>query len=291
MSEFDDLDRRARRIVRTGEQVSASFARELARVWREAERQLRVLVERLTQAGPDGRVVGVAVRAAQAAALRDQVRQVLETAGYDTLIRAAAQTSSDAVVAAVLSAKTAAEVASLRQSVGPTLQALRALAASDLFQEGDEVATALTRALTQHLFSQRPVSAIVAELENGLDRAESEVTTLFDTQVSIYGRQVEQLATEDLGMAQPFMFLGPMDAKTRPFCARYVGRVLTRAQIEALDNGQLPNAFLTGGGYNCRHTWVAVESEELRALATTGEREPSIAADVRRVKKAKKAKK
>ena len=53
--------------------------------------------------------------------------------------------------------------------------------------------------------------------------------------------------------------------------------ISTRAAIEALDNGQLPNPFITGGGYNCRHSWLAVESQELRDLANTGRKAPEFA--------------
>jgi hypothetical protein len=41
--------------------------------------------------------------------------------------------------------------------------------------------------------------------------------------------------------------------------------------------------FLTGGGYNCRHTWIAVSKvSEVRKLAGTEERIPAIAAQVAR---------
>lgn len=58
-----------------------------------------------------------------------------------------------------------------------------------------------------------------------------------------------------------YRFEGPSDKLTRPFCKRLLDRTrkrgLTRAQIDALDNGQLPNVFITAGGWRCRHQWIA----------------------------------
>jgi hypothetical protein len=48
--------------------------------------------------------------------------------------------------------------------------------------------------------------------------------------------------------------------------------VLTRGAIDSLSNGQLPNVFITGGGYNCRHSFLAVSDPALVALADTGQR-------------------
>lgn len=60
----------------------------------------------------------------------------------------------------------------------------------------------------------------------------------------------------------------------RDWCLDHLGLVMTKDRIDALDNGQLPNAFLTGGGYNCRHTFLAVSDPDLIALANTGQRAP-----------------
>lgn len=65
---------------------------------------------------------------------------------------------------------------------------------------------------------------------------------------------------QDAGL-ENFLYLGPYDTKTRPFCARYVGAVLTRKEIEELDNGQRGDVMSRGGGWNCRHEWVAVPDE------------------------------
>jgi hypothetical protein len=80
-----------------------------------------------------------------------------------------------------------------------------------------------------------------------------------------------------------FAYMGPADVKLRPFCRERVGKVFTREQIEAMDNGQMPNVFLSGGGYNCRHTFIAVSKvSTLRVLVGTDQRVPEIDAALQR---------
>jgi len=46
---------------------------------------------------------------------------------------------------------------------------------------------------------------------------------------------------------------------TRPFCRPLVGKAVTRRQIQGLSNGQTAvSPLFAGGGYNCRHSWVAM---------------------------------
>jgi len=64
-----------------------------------------------------------------------------------------------------------------------------------------------------------------------------------------------------------FMYVGPLDSKTRPFCRRLLGEVFSRAEIDKMENGQTMNVFTTCGGYNCRHKWVAVSDEVAQAIS------------------------
>ena len=286
MDEIQQLIAQANRVALTGERLGLAFARELAKVWRDAERELRRLVEHARQGS-----VTDAIRATRAVVLKEQIRPALEQSGYDRLIASATQASTEAMVDAVLTRATVAEIASFTADTGATLEALRQIAALDLFSVGDETATALWRSLTQQLFTTRPISEIIQDLGDVLDRTAAETQTLYDTQVSVFGRQVESIKTKDLGPDQPFLFLQPLDNVTREWCVEHAGKVYSRRAIDEMDNGQLPNVFLTGGGYNCRGSWIAVESKELRALADTGEVVPEMQAGLERLKAHRAAKK
>lgn len=75
------------------------------------------------------------------------------------------------------------------------------------------------------------------------------------------------------GPGQPpagYLYTGPIDSRCRPFCLRTVGRVWSRARIDKMDNRQLPNTFLTRGGYHCRHLWRPVKDATLLATMDSG---------------------
>jgi hypothetical protein len=272
------LIRRAFRYAAVGDRMTATFARELQRVLKSSERELAKLVIQ-ARAGSKA----AAARAQVAILMRSQVRAILLANGYDAVVATATQQAAEALVKVALSTRERAALATFQASGEAAVTALRELMTVDLLQQGDAVATTIWRSLTQNVLGNKPADAVVADLAKALDRSEAQARTLFDTQVSMFTRTVESVATGVLGPDQPYLFSGPVDNSIRPFCRQFVGTVLTRKDIDGLDNGQLPDAFITGGGYNCRHTWLAVESRELRALAGTGKRIGGVAADIARV--------
>lgn len=81
-----------------------------------------------------------------------------------------------------------------------------------------------------------------------------------------FGRQVMKAKADQLELKH-FVYVGPVDAKVRPFCAGIVGGAFSEAEIEDMDNGQTGDVMSDGGGYNCRHTWSPVDKslfDELR---------------------------
>lgn len=109
--------------------------------------------------------------------------------------------------------------------------------------------------------------------------------TLYETAIAEFA-QVAAIAKSATSGPAPqtrvYLYTGPADNRLRPFCRHHVGKVLSRGQIDRLDNKQLPNTFLTRGGYNCRHQWRDVTGiPELARLADTGQfASPAIAAKV-----------
>jgi hypothetical protein len=273
-------------IAATADSLSAAFARELGKLLIDATAALRPL---LKQAIAGDRTATIA--AARGIKLRTAIRQTLTAAGYDALAEEAALAAVERMSEAVLATRVGRGTAGLVKPNGRTLAALAEVGRANLLQQADDVAAALWRSLGQVLFTSRPVDAVLEDLLDVFEDEVGNLQTLFDTQVSIYGRQVEALATADLEADQPYLYAGPVDLKTRTWCLERVGKVYTRAEIDAMDNGALPDAFLTGGGYNCRHSFLAVESDEARGLLGTGQRLPEIAARVEFVEATKAARK
>lgn len=272
MPDYSPLLTAAEQVAATADGLGRTFARELARVQIDLERELR----RLILKAQEGSVTASAL-AVRALGLRRQIREVLEAAGYDNLAAVSTVRGLDRMVEAMGRLRLAAKVASFTSRDATRIAALKELARLDVLAQGDEVGIALWRSLLQGLYSQRKPNDILDDLATALDRELVSVRTLYDTYTSVFGRQVEAMKAGD-DPESLFAYVGPADSKVRPFCKAHLGMIYSRSEIDALDNGQLPNCFLTAGGYQCRHSFVAISKfSELADLHGTGQRIPEIA--------------
>jgi hypothetical protein len=90
-------------------------------------------------------------------------------------------------------------------------------------------------------------------------------TTQARTKIAEFGRSINALNADEAGL-ENFIYVGPKDGITRPFCRKLVGKVLSKKQIIKLDNGQPSSGppLTAGGGYNCRHSWAPVSKGFLK---------------------------
>ena len=111
------------------------------------------------------------------------------------------------------------------------------------------------------------LSALIDAIVEKVDTTVGQATTLADTALSTYYRTIQDRGFRIIerslpeGVGLQYKYGGPSDVFVRPFCRLLLmetaaGATWTRAEIDDMDNGQLPNVFLTGGGYNCRHQWL-----------------------------------
>lgn len=121
-----------------------------------------------------------------------------------------------------------------------------------------------------------PMKSLSNILTSRLNVARADARTIAATGISTFYRTVadtgykqieENLQGTDVEIR--YVYMGPPsgDRLIRPFCSRLMARSaqgisFTRAQIDAMDSGQMPNTFVTCGGFNCRHQWaVAIEGD------------------------------
>lgn len=260
-----DLLSASEALAKAADDLGATFAEELAAVKGDLERELRRLLRDAASGSRTAQTL-----AGRALALRQQLRDALEAAGYDDLANASTVRGLDRIVRAVEHLRVVAQATRFASQDATRILALKELARLNISAQGEEVSIALWRSLVQGLYSQRSPIDILDDLALALDRELPEIRRLYYTTTSVFGRQVEALKSSG-DPDEPYLFVGPVDAKMRPFCARLVGKVRTREQIDALDNGQLPDVFLTGGGWNCRHSFVAIS--RFSELAELGEDE------------------
>jgi len=116
-------------------------------------------------------------------------------------------------------------------------------------------------------------SDLAGELADQFGKTAAEATALADTSVSTFYRTIasQSYAKIEKGLAKgavKFEYAGPDDSLTRPFCDDMLDQSkadpLTRAEIDDLDNGQIPGVFVTCGGFNCRHQWILSFADEKR---------------------------
>lgn len=136
------------------------------------------------------------------------------------------------------------------------------------------VANVATAAMTRGMFGIGGLEFgdLVQTLSDKLETSISTARTIADTGMSTFYRTATDRAFQVIEKEQPkeleikYRYSGPDDKLTRPFCRHLlaVDKAYTRDRIGEMSNGQLPNVFLTGGGWNCRHQWI-LDTEGLRA--------------------------
>ncbi len=85
--------------------------------------------------------------------------------------------------------------------------------------------------------------------------------TITETALSGFDTTAMLIEAEKSGIDK-FKYVGP--PAQRPFCIKLLaeskaGKTWTRAEIEAMDNGQGLPVMYYKGGYNCKHSWVQVK--------------------------------
>jgi hypothetical protein len=243
---------RAAALAKLADTISARFQRTLAAVLRETERRLDRLMPRAVEGSRTAQI-----QAGRLSTLRGSLRDVLTAAGFDRLASDAGSEALTPFADRVLIGSVARMGAEFAPNLVTQIATLESMQVQELLLEGDDLARALWQATTRGILNSQPSAVILSDLATVLDDTKPHIETLYDTNVSIFGRQVEALSAGDAPETR-FAYLGPVDEKTRDFCLERVGKVFTREEIDAMDNEQLDNVFLTGGGYNCRHVWMEV---------------------------------
>jgi hypothetical protein len=130
----------------------------------------------------------------------------------------------------------------------------------------DRLLSDIGRATQRAQSTKQSAASLQEEIDNLIASAITRSRRQYETALATFA-QTLLAAESEAGDA--FLYIGPIDRRCRNFCLAHVGRVVTRETIDALSNGQLPNVFLTRGGYNCRHLWHPVREPGLVALANT----------------------
>jgi len=146
---------------------------------------------------------------------------------------------------------------------------------ADVVKVFDVAADEVRRAVNAGVTTGGNLGDLVAEVADRMGVAFFRATAAVDSAIMAVGRRAVVSAAEvqakELGVDVVYAYVGPTDAKNRPFCAIWMGRAdgvrkaVTREYMARLDNGQGLAVEDFCGGYNCRHSWAPIPRE--RAVA------------------------
>lgn len=127
------------------------------------------------------------------------------------------------------------------------------------------VQTAANTALTRGLLGVTGLKfgTLVETLSSKFEASIGQATTIGNTAVNMFLATASERAFNVIAEGLPpnalrYRYSGPADKLEREFCRHLTDadKSYTRAQIDKMDNGQLPNVMISRGGINCRHHWV-----------------------------------
>lgn len=246
-----------------------TFQSALADVWGSLRRRIVELTNTLEAQG--GRIQSTAINLGVARRVAADMQRWLAEAGADDLLRGAIDDMGDLSRYRGVGQSVVGRTETNTAWSSANLDAFRQVKMAELAEIPAAAVRAVEQVLLKGIVSAQDRAELINELAGLLDTSLPRATTVYDTALSEYTRLAvvgNARGTDD----EAFLFDGPIDAKMRPFCAERVGKVFSRAEIDGMDNGQLDNTLLTGGGYNCRHTWIPVpEDDPLNAKSGTGE--------------------
>lgn len=100
------------------------------------------------------------------------------------------------------------------------------------------------------------------ELRGRMHQPANIVNTYVNTQLAGFDNS-SQKTIGDLAGLDSYVYIGPLNNNTRPFCRRLLEnkQLFTENQVKAMDNEQGIPVIRYCGGYNCLHEWMRVAKE------------------------------
>jgi hypothetical protein len=161
-------------------------------------------------------------------------------------------------------------------SISSQLDSIQATTAQSVFDDVilPSFKTSISQSL-RDLLADVPTNIVMSNLEARLKRSEGTQLTEVKTQISQYGRSITAVAAEAAGLDH-YLYTGPKDGITRPFCRALIDLVVNSRQMSRLNNGQGLSVKTSGGGYNCRHSWSPVTEGFIEAAQLTKAKQADI---------------
>ena len=119
----------------------------------------------------------------------------------------------------------------------------------------DDTTGDLARAIRRGIVGGSQTSELLDAVAKSLDTTLGRAATAIEGGIRRFNERVTLETARDLGFL--YVYIGPEDQKTRPYCQPRVGKVLTQEQADAA-------AANVSGRWNCRHDLAPITLEEAR---------------------------
>lgn len=233
--------------------VADAAVEDLRRLEQALERDLlRILLSLDTMPGDDSLVRR---QAQTSAAVLAQVRRRLEAEG-ETLTGVVGQRAIEAV-----SAVLGAPPSTLSLDVRRELDAIVGGQTGDVVKTFKLAIPEMREAVARGIASGGSLADVIEEVRARLATTYLRASAAVDAAIMAVGRRAVVSAARDLEgeLDLVYVYVGPRDAKNRPFCRTWVGKAVT--DPARLDNGQGLPVDDYCGGYACRHSWAPTTVE------------------------------
>ena len=252
-----------------------------ARLQRIKDALMAEIVQRLQRLNQsDGKLSSEAAALDNARTIRRQVMDLMEEAGAPTVESVGEAAVMDAVSAALAQHAPAPSVDNggmIGFSTAPDAKQQIAMSVQGVLDQITGVfadgAQAMRKAIDVGLNTGSDLQSVITDVAQALETTFDRATTATDTAIRGAMRMAlvmqAERGAEAAGITMLYLYLGPDDGKTRPFCEEHVNRVYSLDALKAMDNGTDLPVEIFAGGYSCRHALSPIDEESARAEGYT----------------------
>ena len=134
-----------------------------------------------------------------------------------------------------------------------TLQVLVELNKNSLVSKLENMGSIIKKEIIQGVVSGTTPSEILRAVRGQGALSDRQLKTLIDTTMNEYSRNVTKLMMDRMPKDTLYVYIGPLDEKTRPICIEQMK--VGKQTLSQIKSGFGRSVLASGGVYNCRHKW------------------------------------
>lgn len=251
------------------------FERNMIRVQKEMMNRVLGLVNKL-EIGEDGNILSNTDNIGTASKSLATLRRSLTRSGYKELVADHVAGFGDNVDQIINIARAVGVEMDVAVLDPKELTNLQGEYLSEFDEIGEKAVKELKKGIYDATLNGTPSGDLISNLQKTIigedkrgGKLKNYAKTYAQTSQMGYDRHVGNRMAEETGFVD-YIYLGPDDSITRPFCNSHINKVFTLEEIQSLSNGQNLSVRQYGGGWNCRHFFQVVDPETAQEIRENG---------------------